>query len=110
MNFLAIETLKKERACLRLPSSMRPRRGLNVTLESERTGIAMVGSLRRSAASMTMSATLTSFFSTAVGFRGFLAMAPYFFLFFLRLRARGNGFTVLALPFVGFAAAAAGAG
>src|SRR5687768_8946267 len=98
MNFLAIATLKKERACLRLLSSMRPLRSLKFTFDSERTGIAMVGSFRRTAASITMSATTMSFLSTAVGFLAFLAMASYFFVFFLRRLARGTGFTVLDFP------------
>src|SRR2546423_8271457 len=75
MNFLAIATLKNDRACFRLPISIRPLRSLNSTFESARTGIAMVGSLRFSAAVITRSATPTSFFSTAVGFRGFLAIS-----------------------------------
>src|SRR2546425_3436249 len=74
MNFLAIATLKNDRACFRLPISIRPLRSLKFTFDSERTGIAMVGSLRFSAAAITRSATPTSFFSTAVGFRGFLAI------------------------------------
>src|SRR2546422_176370 len=74
MNFLAIATLKNDRACFRLPISIRPLRSLKFTFDSERTGIAMVGSLRFSAAVITRSATPTSFFSTAVGFRGFLAI------------------------------------
>ncbi len=74
MNFLAIPTLKNERACLRLPSSIRPLRSSNVTLDRERTGIANVGSRRRCAASMTTSATPTSFFSTVPIFRAFAAI------------------------------------
>src|SRR5437899_12640010 len=74
MNFLAIPTLKNDRACLRRPSSIRPLRSSNVTLESERTGIARVGSFRRCAASMTRSATPTSFFSTVLTFRAFAAI------------------------------------
>src|SRR5438552_11270859 len=98
MNFLAIPTLKNDRACFRFPISIKPLRSLKFTFESERTGIAMVGSLRRAAASITRSATLTSFFSTAVGFLAFLAM-PYFFL---RLAARvaGAGLAGLRLAFV----------
>jgi len=71
MNFLAIPTLKNDRACFRLPSSISPLRSLKLTFERERTGIARVGSRRRCAAVITMSATPTSFFSTALGFRGF---------------------------------------
>src|SRR5438445_13365306 len=74
MNFLAIPTLKNDRACFRLPISIKPLRSLNSTFDSARIGIAMVGSLRFSAAVITRSATPTSFFSTAVGFRGFLAI------------------------------------
>src|SRR4029077_2549174 len=65
MNFLAIPTLKNVRACLRLPSSMMPRFSLKLTLARLRTGIARVGSLLFSAAVITRSATLMSFFSTA---------------------------------------------
>src|SRR5574341_1476262 len=65
MNFLAIPTLKNVRACLRLPISMMPRFSSKVTLARLRTGIASVGSLLRSAAVITASATPTSFFSTA---------------------------------------------
>src|SRR5688500_20310711 len=76
MNFLAIATLKNERACLRFPISSRPRRSLNVMFDSARTGIARVGSFCRWAAATTRSATPTSFLSTAVGLRAFLvAMA-----------------------------------
>src|SRR6202158_257167 len=64
MNFLAIPTLKNVRACLRLPSSMIPRFSLKLTLARLRTGIARVGSLLFSAAVITRSATLMSFFST----------------------------------------------
>src|SRR5712672_3231133 len=64
MNFLAIPTLKNVRACLRLPSSMMPRFSLKLTLARLRTGIARVGSLLFSAAVITRSATLMSFFST----------------------------------------------
>src|SRR5688572_9481143 len=74
MNFFAMFTLKNERACLRLPISIRPLRSLKFTFDSERTGMARVGSLRFSAALITMSATLTSFFSTTVGLCAFLAM------------------------------------
>src|SRR5437868_10594116 len=74
MNFLAIATLKNERACLRLPSSMRPLRSLKVTFDRARTGMANVGSRRRCAASTTTSAMPISFFSTAVGLRVFVAM------------------------------------
>src|SRR6058998_3996774 len=74
MNFLAMPTLKNDRACLRRPSSIRPFFSSNVTFESERTGIANVGSRRRCAASMTMSATPMSFFSTVVILRAFAAI------------------------------------
>src|SRR5947209_9623355 len=104
MNFLAIATLKNDRACFRLRRSIRPLRSLNSTFESERTGIAIVGSLRFSAAVITRSATPTSFFSTAVGFRGFLAMRARY-RFFLR-PARRFG---VALPFVFPGALASGA-
>src|SRR6266849_6929842 len=79
MNFLAIPTLKNVRACLRLPSSMMPRLALKFTLARLRTGIDSVGSLLRSAAVITASATLTSFFSTAPVFFG-LARAIYLVL------------------------------
>src|SRR5262245_41553156 len=65
MNFFAIPTLKNVRACLRRPSSMMPRFSLKLTLARLRTGIDSVGSLARSAAVITVSATPTSFFSTA---------------------------------------------
>src|SRR5437588_277662 len=66
MNFLAIPTLKNDRACFPLPISIMPLCSLNVTFDRERTGMARVGSLRRSAAVITVSATPTSFFSTAL--------------------------------------------
>src|SRR5204862_6916859 len=88
MNFLAIPTLKNDRACLRLPISIRPLRSLKVTFESERTGIVSVGSLRRSAAWITTSATPISFFSTAVAVRCFWAMGASYLL----LRAVGLAF------------------
>src|SRR5678815_5909429 len=53
MNFLAMPTLKKVRACLRLPISMMPRFSLKLTLARLRTGIVRVGSLLRSAAVIT---------------------------------------------------------
>ena len=74
MNFLAMPTLKNERACLRLPISSSPLRSLKLTLDRARTGMAMVGSLRRWAAVITRSATPTSFFSTAVVLRGLRAI------------------------------------
>src|SRR3984893_1044754 len=64
MNFLAIPTLKNVRAFLRLPSSMIPRFSWKLTLARLRTGIARVGSSLFSAAVITRSATLMSFFST----------------------------------------------
>src|SRR5690349_23463127 len=64
MNFLAMPTLKNVRACLRRPSSMMPRLALKLTLASLRIGIARVGSWLFSAATITVSATPTSFFST----------------------------------------------
>src|SRR5438552_13589428 len=88
MNFLAIATLKNDRACFRLPISIRPLRSLNSTFESARTGIAMVGSLRFSAAVITRSATPTCFFSTTVGFRGFLVMVGVLPLLLLVTGAR----------------------
>src|SRR5262249_61772905 len=75
MNFLAIPTLKNERACFRFPISIRPRRWLKVTLDRDRTGIGGVGSFRRGAAVITTSATLMSFFSTAVVLRALRASA-----------------------------------
>ena len=65
MNFFAMPTLKNVRACFRLPISMMPRLALKLTLARLRTGIDRVGSLLRSAAVITASATLMSFFSTA---------------------------------------------
>ncbi len=75
MNFLAMPTLKNDRACFRFPISIRPRRWLKVTLDRDRTGIASVGSFRRWAAVITTSATLMSFFSTAVILRALRAIA-----------------------------------
>src|SRR5262245_18533664 len=75
MNFLAMPTLKNERACLRRPISRWPLRSLKLTLESDRTGIARVGSRRFWAALITTSATPISFFSTTLGLRVFEAMA-----------------------------------
>src|SRR5438552_2267704 len=66
MNFLAIPTLKNERACFRLPISIIPLRGLNDTFESARIGIANVGSFERWAAATTTSAMPTSLVSTLV--------------------------------------------
>src|SRR5262245_36395786 len=84
MNFLAMPTLKNARACLRLPISMMPRFSLKLTLARLRTGMERVGSLLRSAAPITTSATPTSFFSTAPVALGFArAMLP------LCLPARG---------------------
>jgi len=68
MNFLAMPTLKNERACFLWPISIRPFRSLNDTFDSARMGMANVGSLDRSAAEITMSAIPMSFFSTTVGF------------------------------------------
>src|SRR5207249_6758866 len=98
MNFLAIATLKNDRACFRLPISIRPLRSLNSTIESARTRIAKVGSLRFSAAVITRSATPTSFFSTTVGFRGFLAMGGALPLLLLAPGARLRFGFVLGLP------------
>ena len=64
-------TLKKVRSCLRLPISMMPRFSLKLTLARLRTGMDSVGSLLRSAAVITASATLMSFFSTAPVLVGF---------------------------------------
>ena len=75
MNFLAMPTLKNERACLRLPISSTPLRSLKVTFDSDRMGMASVGSLLRWAAVITVSATPISFFSTAVARRALRAMA-----------------------------------
>src|SRR5260370_10862988 len=78
MTFLAIPTLKNVRACLRLPSSMMPRFSLKLTLARLRTGIARVGSLLFSAAVITRSATLMSFFSTGPVLLAFaLAMGSF---------------------------------
>src|SRR5258708_13784800 len=74
MTFFAIGALKTSRACSPLPISIRRWRSLSCPVECARPGIALVGSLRFSAAVITRSATPTSFFSTAVGFRGFLAI------------------------------------
>src|SRR5260370_36278156 len=68
MNFLAIATLNSVRSCLRLPISMMPRFSLKLMLARLRTGIDSAGSRLRSAAVITVSATLTSFFSTGAGF------------------------------------------
>src|ERR1041385_7084480 len=75
MNFFAMPTLKNERACLRLPSSIRPRFSSKLMLARLRIGIENVGSLLRSAAVMTVSAMPMSFFSTTpLVFAFFLAM------------------------------------
>src|SRR5215831_11406724 len=106
MNFFAIPTLKNVRACLRLPSSMIPRCALKVTLARLRTGMDSVGSLLRSAAVITVSATLTSFFSTSPEA---FALAMVFYLFF---RLAGGRFAALifalALLFAADALAAVG--
>src|SRR5262245_20517305 len=88
MNFFAMPTLKKVRACLRLPSSMMPRFSLKLTLARLRTGIASVGSLLRSAAVTTVSATPISFFSTVPAF--FAALATSALPYLLGLRAAGG--------------------
>src|ERR1044071_1115015 len=75
MNFFAMPTLKNERACLRLPISIRPRFSSKVMLARLRTGIDKVGSWLRCAAPITTSATPISFFSTA----------PFLFVFFLAI-------------------------
>src|SRR3989339_206198 len=64
MNFLAMPTLKKVRSWVLEPISMMRFFSLNLTLDRERTGISMDGSLPLSAALMTRSARPTSFFST----------------------------------------------
>src|SRR3977135_3142605 len=80
MNFFAIPTLNSVRSCLRLPISMMPRFSLKLTLARLRTGIDSAGSRLRPAAEITVSATLTSFFSTGVGFFAVgLAMGPISF-------------------------------
>src|SRR5215813_1267857 len=79
MNFLAMPTLKNVRACLRLPISMMPRFSLKLMLARLRTGMVSVGSLLRSAAVITVSATPTSFFSTTALFVPF-AMRPLLLL------------------------------
>src|ERR1041385_8226672 len=75
MNFFAMPTLKNERACLRLPSSIRPRFSSKLMLARLRIGIENVGALLRSAAVMTVSAMPMSFFSTT----------PFVFAFFLAM-------------------------
>src|SRR5262245_35494079 len=82
MHFLAMATLKNVRACLRLPISMMPRFSLKLMLARLRTGMVSVGSLLRSAAVITVSATPTSFFSTTALFVPF-AMRPLLLLFSL---------------------------
>src|SRR5262247_3628713 len=98
MNFLAMPTLKKARACLRLPISMMPRFSLKLTLARLRTGMVSVGSLLRSAAVITVSATPTSFFSTTALFVPF-AMRPLLLLSLGGLRGLGG----LGLPLGGSA-------
>src|SRR5712692_8314409 len=120
MNFFAMLTLKNVRSCLRLPISMMPRFSLKLTLARLRMGMDSVGSLLRSAAVITASATLMSFFSTAPIFFAFAcAMGRYLFLRFGALvlgfaalvgRARRGGRAErvgLALP-LAFRRAAAG--
>ncbi len=68
MNFLAMPTLKNDRACFLSPIVINPLRGLNETFDRARMGMENVGSFERSAAVMTMSARLMSFFSTGVVF------------------------------------------
>src|SRR5262249_48605082 len=80
MNFLAMPTLKNERACFLLPISIRPLRSLNDTFDRARIGIARLGSFDRSAAVTTTSARPTSFFSTGVAFFCLIFMGSYFFL------------------------------
>src|SRR2546426_11824155 len=80
MNFLAIPTLKNDRACFRLPISIRPLRSLKVTFDSERIGIVSVGSLSRSAAWFTTSATPISLLSNAVVVRAFWALSSSYHL------------------------------
>src|SRR6185503_1582778 len=77
MNFFAMPTLKNERACFRLPISIRPRFSSKVMLARLRTGIDRVGSWLRCAAPITTSATPIRFFSTA----------PFFFSCSLPLAA-----------------------
>src|SRR5215467_5635216 len=80
MNFLAMPTLKNERACFLLPISIRPLRSLNDTFDRARIGIANVGSFDRSAAVTTTSAKPTSFFSTGVALFCLVFIGTYFFL------------------------------
>ena len=93
MNFFAMATLKKVRACFRRPISMMPRFSLKLMLARLRTGMARVGSLLRSAAVITASATLMSFFSTGPGFLAFGIGhgVLYLFLRFGRLRPALRG-------------------
>jgi hypothetical protein len=84
MNFFAMPTLKKARACFRGPISIMPLRSLKVTFARDRIGIEKVGSCRRCAAVTTMSARPTSFFSTGVIFLAVdCAIACYAFLRFV---------------------------
>src|SRR5437879_839129 len=87
MNFFAIPTLKSVRSCLRLPISMMPRFSLKLMLARLRTGIDSAGSLPRSAAVITVSATPTSFFSTGPSFFA-AALAMGLSLFTLRFALR----------------------
>src|SRR5881409_3667064 len=92
MTSFAMATLKKVRACFRRPISMMPRFSLKLMLARLRTGMARVGSLLRSAAVITVSATLTSFFSTGPGFlAAALAMAFLSLLALWRLRPALRG-------------------
>src|SRR4029079_4544892 len=79
MNFLAMPTLKNERACFLRPISISLFRSLNDKFDSARMGMANVGSLDRSAAEITMSAMPMSFFSTAVVFFCLVVIVGYFF-------------------------------
>ena len=78
MNFLAIPTLKNERACFFSPISIKPSRGLKETFDRARMGMENVGSLERSAAVMTMSARPISFLSTTVVFLVLVAIRVLF--------------------------------
>src|SRR6476620_8619052 len=98
MNFLAMPTLKNERACFLWPISISPLRSLNETFDSARIGMAKVGSFDRSAAVTTMSAMPISFFSTTLGFFCLVGIFVYF------LRWPALGLEPVSFP-VGFAAA-----